>query len=518
LLACLALPPSQPAGAAGEGDASPAPTFDVLEFQVEGNTVLEGRVIERTVYPFLGPDKTIEDVERARAALEQAYRQAGYGAALVDIPEQRVADGVVRLHVTESRVARTRVQGARYYSQGRILAQTPALKEGEPLNFPAVQKQVGALNDRPDRRVVPVLRPGSKFGTTEVDLDVEDRLPLHANVELNNYYSPNTTELRLLGGVRYDNLWQLGHSIGVQFQTSPPQTNQVRVFSASYFAPLWGDATGGVYYIKSNSNVAAVGDLTVLGNGNILGARWIQPLPQRGSYSQSVSFGADYKSFENLVTQPGTPAINTPISYTDLLVAYSGSFIKPSYSTAVTTGITFSVRGISANDEQFDINRFNATSNFFIWKWDLQHTRTIYRGWSVYGRFDGQLTGQPLVSTEQYAAGGADNVRGYLQAEVIGDDAVHGTLELRSPSLAPRLWDKMQDLTLYGFVDGAGLTIVDPLPGQQSHTTLASVGVGLRARALDTLTLRLDVGMALKSTTYTAQGDVRVQFSAAYQN
>src|SRR5262249_49854475 len=200
LLACLTLPPLPPADAAGQGDASAAPTFDVLEFQVEGNTVLDARVIERTVYPFLGPDKTIEDVERARAALEQAYRQAGYGAALVDIPEQRVADGVVRLHVTESQVARTRVQGARYYSQGRILAQTPALKEGEPLNFPAVQKQVGALNDRPDRRVVPVLRPGSKFGTTEVDLNVDDRLPLHGNVELNNYYSPNTTELRLLAG------------------------------------------------------------------------------------------------------------------------------------------------------------------------------------------------------------------------------------------------------------------------------------------------------------------------------
>src|SRR5215470_8667083 len=93
LVACLASAPWPGAGIAGQGDASAASTFDVLEFQVEGNTVLDPRIIERTVYPFLGPDKTIENVERARAALEQAYRQAGYGAALVDIPEQRVADG-----------------------------------------------------------------------------------------------------------------------------------------------------------------------------------------------------------------------------------------------------------------------------------------------------------------------------------------------------------------------------------------------------------------------------------------
>jgi len=494
-----------------------AATFDIYEFQVEGNSVLDARVIEKTVYPFLGPAKTIEDVEKARAALEQAYRQAGYGAALVDIPEQQVTNAVVRLRVTESRVGRTRVQGARYYSQGRILAQTPALTEGEPLNFPSVQQQIAAINDRPDRRVVPVLRPGKNFGTTDVDLNVNDQLPLHGNIELNNYYSPNTTELRLLAGLRYDNLWQLGHSIGIQAQVSPEDTSQVRVFSASYFAPLWSDITGGMYYIRSNSNVATVGDLTVLGNGSIVGARLIDPLRPIGNLNQSIVFGADYKDFSNVVTQPGTPGIQTPISYTDLLVSYSGNLVKPTYTTFFSTGVTFSILGISASDTEFEQNRFNATSNYLIWKWDIEHTRTIFGGMSVYGRFDGQLTGEPLVSTEQYAAGGADNVRGYLQAEAIGDDALHGTLELRSPSFGPRLSSQLQDFTLYAFADAAELSVVDPLPSQQSHTTLASVGVGLRARGWNALTLRLDVGVPLRTTTYTKEGEVRAQFSAAFQ-
>jgi len=513
---CLAALPSPAADAPSQRSAAPA--FDVLEFQVEGNTVLDPRVIEKTVYPFLGPNKTIADVEKARDALEQAYRQAGYGAALVDIPEQQVTDAVVRLRVTESRVGRTRVQGARYYSQGRILAQTPALKEGEPLNFPAVQQQVAALNERPDRQVVPVLRPGPQFGTTEVDLNVQDRPPLHGNLELNNYYSPNTDPLRLLAGLRYDNLWQLGHSVGIQFQTSPQDTQQVKVFSASYFAPLWADWTGGAYYIRSNSNVAAVGGLTVLGNGDIVGLRVIDPLRPMGGYTQSLSLGADWKSFTNIVNQTGTASLQTPIQYTDLVASYNGSYVKPTQTTTVSTGITFSARGISASDAQFEQNRFNATSNFFIWKWDLTHSQALFGGWSVYGRFDGQLTGEPLVSTEEYAAGGVDNVRGYLLAEAIGDNALHATLELRSPSLVPQPSPKIQNVTAYGFLDGAALSLVDPLPGQQSHTTLAGVGVGLRARALDVITLRFDVGVALRPTTYTSEGQVRVYFSAAYQN
>ena len=60
--------------------------------------------IERAVYPFLGPDRTIDTVKQAADALEKAYKDAGYGAVFVDIPEQEVADGLVRLKVTEGKL------------------------------------------------------------------------------------------------------------------------------------------------------------------------------------------------------------------------------------------------------------------------------------------------------------------------------------------------------------------------------------------------------------------------------
>ena len=45
------------------------PTFDIWEFQIRGNSRLASIDIERSVYAHLGPEKTIEDVEKARAAL-----------------------------------------------------------------------------------------------------------------------------------------------------------------------------------------------------------------------------------------------------------------------------------------------------------------------------------------------------------------------------------------------------------------------------------------------------------------
>ncbi len=165
--------------------------FDVWEFQVEGATLIPRIRIEKAVYPFLGPQKTIEAVERARTALQNAYRDAGFATVVVDIPEQQVSEGVVRLRVTESKVGTVRVTGSRYYSQGRILAQVPSVAPGMTPNFAAFQSDLQSVNRFPGSRVTPILKPGRESGTTDVELNVEDKNPLSGSLELNKHHSPN---------------------------------------------------------------------------------------------------------------------------------------------------------------------------------------------------------------------------------------------------------------------------------------------------------------------------------------
>jgi len=94
-----AAPPAAPAAGAGA-----QARFSVQEYRVLGNTVLPNRAIETVLYPRLGEAKTLEDVQAARSALEQAYHEAGYATVFVDVPPQEVTDGVVRLRVTEGRL------------------------------------------------------------------------------------------------------------------------------------------------------------------------------------------------------------------------------------------------------------------------------------------------------------------------------------------------------------------------------------------------------------------------------
>ena len=105
--------------------------FDIYEIRVSGNTVLPATVIEKVLYPFLGPQGDLLRVQAAQAALATALKDAGYAAASVDIPEQSVHNGLVLLNVVEGTVGGLRVQGQRYVAGRDLSARVPSLASGK---------------------------------------------------------------------------------------------------------------------------------------------------------------------------------------------------------------------------------------------------------------------------------------------------------------------------------------------------------------------------------------------------
>ena len=134
--------------------------FDVLEYVVEGNSVLDAVRIEEAVYPHLGLKKTIKDVEAARDALEKAYQNAGFLTVSVDIPEQAVSGGIVILKVGEGKVDRLAIKGSKFYAASVIRDAVPELASGSVPNAGQVQNEISALNRSNNRRVTPALKLG----------------------------------------------------------------------------------------------------------------------------------------------------------------------------------------------------------------------------------------------------------------------------------------------------------------------------------------------------------------------
>ncbi len=494
-----------------------SPSFNVFEFKVDGNTVLPIGKIEEAVYPFLGETKTIDDVEKARSVLEKTYQESGYLTVSVSIPQQDVDAGIVILKVTEGAVERLRIKDAQYTSLAEVKTRVAEFEEGKVPHFPTAQQQLGTVNRGQNRQVTPVLRPGKSPGKVEVDLKVQDQLPLHGNIELNDRYSANTTETRLNGGLRYENLWQKDHSIGISFQVSPEDFDEVRVISGTYLIPRLNGDYFAAYGVVSDSDISAVGDVNVVGKGYILGGRYIHPLPLLENFYHSATFGADYKDFDESVNLLNASGFQSPITYTAFMLGYDGTYQSQAFQTQMNVTTNFSFRGLNNNELEFNNRRDQAKPNYFFLKTDIKHTQKLPNDWAVQARLSGQLASGPLIAVEQFTLGGVDSVRGYLESQALGDNGIFTSVELRTPPLKKYFKDYIKDLYAFTFIDAGYVKIYEPLPSQNDSSQLVSVGLGIKFKAAKGIFTNLDYAHALKDAGEIEKGDDRLHFRVGYE-
>lgn len=498
---CLAL--SAHAQVAGEavppaagGDAQPPSAnaadpaaerrVDVFNYAVSGNTVLSRSEIEKAVTPYLGPQRTLADIEAARMALLKVYHAKGYETVDVRIPQQDPTRGNIRFEIVELKVGRLRVDGARFFSPEDIKDRVPSLAEGGVPNYRDVSEQIAAVNKSSDRLITPTLTAGATPGTVDVTLNVEDQLPLHGSIELNDRASNRTKRLRLAAGIGYTNLFQLGQSFNLQAQVTPEDISESAVVSASYVIPIEDTPFTVVgYAVHSDSDVAAIGGISVLGSGDILGLRGIYTATSGGRDGvlvHQVTAGVDFKSFEeDLVV--GSDRAQTPIDYIPITFQYALNWRAPGHQLELGAGVNLGFRGLDATDREFDLKRFGARANWAVLTGDASYTRTFENDWRFSARTAFHYAGKPIISNEQFSAGGLDSVRGYYESQEIGDDGILVQLQADTPSFHDVWGGWLDEARLFGFVDGADLRTYKPIGDQGKFSSLASVGIGLTARA-----------------------------------
>jgi hemolysin activation/secretion protein len=492
--------------------ASKAPTFNIFEYEIEGNTVLPIEVVERVVSPFMGPGKTLADVEAARAALEKVYQDSGYITVFVDLPNQRVdEEGLVRLVVLEGKVGRLRVTGSRYYDQGYIRNRVPELAPGNVPNFSVAQLQLAELSRTDDRRVQPVLKPGPMPGTADVELKVSDQLPVHVTVELNNRQVQFTKPLRLEVTATYNNLFQEDHSLGLTFITSPQNPSESKVLGLSYMIPKPGGDAWMASLVVSDSAVQPLGSTNVVGKGFMAAIKHAWALPSSPSLNHTLRLGATYKDTkERINAREDGSDLSSPLRYLPLDLGYSATLQQGEHTTTFDINAVFAMRGVLRRDvacfgqsDQFACKREDGDGSFAALKFDIVHTHP----WSSFltgrWRVGGQLANQPLVGAEQLAIGGVDTVRGYMEAEALGDAGAYSGVEVSGPNWghgAEGSWRaSFSELQAYGFAEAGLVRVINP-GAEEAQRNLAGVGMGLRIKRGKGLSANVDLAWPLKKT------------------
>lgn len=226
----------------------------------------------------------------------------------------------------------------------------------------------------------------------------------------------------------------------------------------------------------------------------------------------------DYKD----LTQQNIVDGSIPIQYYPFSIVYDGTWIGERSTTELNAGVVMSFRGAGSSDLEIEKNRFEADSSFFYFRGDLTHEYEFKSGWQIFGRVHGQVSDGPLVNSEQYAGGGAETARGYLEAEALGDNGIFGTLEFRTPSIlrtkrVPKVEGSPDESTgnewrFYAFGDIGTVVLYDTLPEQDSSFKFASIGLGTEIQLREHFHGLVEIALPFTTLTETVAHDPRVNF------
>lgn len=501
-------------------------TFRVARYRVEGNTVLDAGLIESLLAPYAGAARNRGDIEHARQALEQAYREAGYSMVRVIAPPQDITDGTVVFVAIEFKLGTVSLSGNRYHDHANIFGALPALVPGKVPSSAILAENLRLANENPSRRLDVALALGSEMGVMDAKVKVQDEPPQKISATFDNTGNSSTGMYRAGIAYQHNNLFNRDHAATLGYTTSPDHVREVTQLSASYRLPLYrlGDSLD---FIAAYSDVNAgttntvAGPMAFSGKGHIYGARYNHYFARSGEYDSRLTAGLDYRAYANTCSVGdfgsagcGSAAADTTVHPVSL--TYNGAWNKASVIADFNATIAHNFAGGShGGDADFAAARpsplggAGAGANYTTYLLNGSVLYMLPEDWRLRFAAKSQYTRNALISGEQFGLAGANLVRGFTEREAARDKGYVFNIEAYTPDLASKAGMTDSSLRLLAFADRA-LGWNQSLAGEaDARATLASAGVGLRYDFHRSVSARLDWARVSSGAGSTKAGDSR---------
>lgn len=505
---------TQAAAAPADAAEPAALRFDIDRFDVRGNTLLPADRVAALLAPFTGHGRDFGDIQRALEALEDAYRAHGYTMVLASLPEQELAQGVVRIDVLQTTVGAVRVTGNRYVDEANVRRALPALREGSTPNLTALGASLKVANENPARRLDVQLAGGAVDGEVDATVNVTDESPWQAVLNADNTGTGASGKTHAGVILQNANLWGRDHVLSLQYTTAPGKHDQIGIYGLGYHMPLYAlgdslDVFASYANVDSGNVTAGVFDLAVSGRGATAGLRYNRHLARRGNRDGRLIFGLDYKAYRNSLQMAGVE-LGGNVTVHPLSAAYVGTWTLARGEASL--GLTL-VRNVSGgrNGGAADVGRARSggAAGYGVLRLSAVLDQVLPADWRWRAILNGQYTADALVPGEQFGLGGAASVRGFDERIVTNDVGATLNLETYTPSWCGASRFQCRGLTFY---DLGWARRNHALPRELDSTTLAAAGVGLRLTASRYANLQLDYAHVLEPGATARRDANRLHF------
>lgn len=470
------------------GPEAPMPPTEALKTDftlsaviLDGSTVYQPADLMPLTADLIGKQVSLAQVFALRDALTAKYRRDGYILSQVIVPPQKVADGVVHMQAVEGYVANVSIQGDAHDSRGLIADMAERIKAARPLTAKVLERYVLLMQDIPGNSVRTVLRPaGNELGAADLDLVVTHRT-VTGYAALDDRGSRAIGPLQGQVGIDLNSLFGRDDRTALQFATVSP-VDELQYVALQHDEILTPEGTRlNLAAIYSHSKPrGALASLNPLGDSLSLHAGIDYPVIR--SPSRTLRVGAAFTALNNRVDLLDTKFSDDKVRYLSLTASYDVADTLLGDSRPASTFINAEL------SQGLDILGATRTgsSNLSVGNGHSDFTRLyadLIRNQSLFGPFGlglaaaGQVATQPLLSAQRFGLGGSRFGRGYEPSEILGDNALAGSIEARYSLPAGNIFINPQ---LYVFYDIGKVWNIDPTVGQPKSQSLASAGPGLR--------------------------------------
>ncbi len=453
--------------------------FKLVKIILTGNHVYTDKQLSEVYQAKLHHQISVSQLQDITQDITNFYRNNGYILTRAILPPQQVKDGIVKIQILEGYINEVNVTG----TPGK--ARTIVQRYGEkaiaerPLRIARLEHYIYLANAVPGVSTRAVLEPAKHaVGASDLTLVTERKL---VNVSLNydnygtRYIGPN----QFSANVNFNSIALSGDQFRIAYATVPARPKEMQFYDFSY-AMLVGSEGASV---------------TVGGNSSATRPQFTLTDVKLNGDAATYYFLVNYPLMR---TRDSALLLDGGLHYADSATNVLGQLLYDDHLRTISAGMTYNfadrwrgsnmlaahveqglnVLGASHNTNSTKTSRFGGDASFTKW------TLNVNRLQALFGRLSAMLTAagsyafQPLLSSEQFSFGGSQLGRGYDSAEIIGDNGLAGSVEIRA-DFTPKA-RLIQTVQPYVFYDEGAVWNRRTVANTKQKQSAASIGAGVR--------------------------------------